>query len=45
MYQNEAVRRGLEFVVDITTSPKMVWGDSKKIRTVVANLTANAGTP
>ena len=43
MYQNEAVRRGLEFLVDTTTSPKMVWGDSKKIRTVVANLTANAG--
>ncbi|KZW02251.1 hypothetical protein EXIGLDRAFT_760088 [Exidia glandulosa HHB12029] len=42
LYQNEASRRGLAFFVDTITSPRMVWGDSKKIRTVVANLTANA---
>ncbi|GBE85224.1 histidine kinase [Sparassis crispa] len=42
LYKNEAHRRGLGFVVDLVDSPKMVLGDARKIRTVVANLTANA---
>ena len=41
--RNEAARRSVEFDLDLSGSPKMVVGDSKKIRTVVANLTANAG--
>lgn len=41
--RNEATRRNLKFDLDLATSPKMVVGDAKKIRTVVANLTANAG--
>lgn len=44
LYRSEAVRRGLEFNVDASNGPRMVIGDAKKIRTVVANLTANAGT-
>ncbi|KAI0823185.1 hypothetical protein BC628DRAFT_1411740 [Trametes gibbosa] len=42
LYQNEARRRGLQFVLDLQGCPKEVVGDSRKIRTVVANLTANA---
>lgn len=43
VYRNEAIRRGIEFIVDTSTVPEVVVGDSKKIRTVVSNLTANAG--
>jgi signal transduction histidine kinase len=43
LYRIEAMRRQIGFVVDTTDCPQMVTGDSKKIRTVVSNLTANAG--
>ena len=43
LYKNEALRRDLTFEIDLGDSPKWVVGDAKKIRTVVANLTANAG--
>ncbi|THH10468.1 hypothetical protein EW145_g1296 [Phellinidium pouzarii] len=42
LYRNEATRRNIHFDLDVIDSPKMVIGDAKKIRTVVANLTANA---
>ncbi|CAE6489892.1 unnamed protein product [Rhizoctonia solani] len=42
LYRIEAMRRQIQFVVDTTDCPQMVTGDSKKIRTVVSNLTANA---
>ncbi|OBZ71696.1 Histidine protein kinase 1 [Grifola frondosa] len=42
LYRNEAARRGLEFELDLSKCPRLVVGDSRKIRTVVANLTANA---
>ncbi|KEP47962.1 putative phytochrome-like histidine kinase [Rhizoctonia solani 123E] len=42
LYRIEAMRRRIQFVVDTTDCPQMVTGDSKKIRTVVSNLTANA---
>ena len=42
LYRNEASRRGLQFNLDLQNCPRQVVGDSKKIRTVVANLTANA---
>ncbi|EJD54682.1 hypothetical protein AURDEDRAFT_79671 [Auricularia subglabra TFB-10046 SS5] len=42
IYEKEAARHNVSFTVDTTTSPSMVWGDAKKIRTVVANVTANA---
>ncbi|KAH8077263.1 hypothetical protein BXZ70DRAFT_962911 [Cristinia sonorae] len=42
LYRNESSRRGLEFEVDMVNCPKFVIGDAKKIRTLVANLTANA---
>ena len=42
LYRNEAGRRGLHFNLDLRNCPKQVVGDSRKIRTVVANLTANA---
>ncbi|KAI0330793.1 hypothetical protein GY45DRAFT_1370433 [Cubamyces sp. BRFM 1775] len=42
LYRNEARRRGLQFVLSLKGCPKQVVGDSRKIRTVVANLTANA---
>ncbi|EIN12484.1 hypothetical protein PUNSTDRAFT_118301 [Punctularia strigosozonata HHB-11173 SS5] len=42
LYKNEAARRNLSFTVDLTGCPKTVLGDAKKIKTVVANLTANA---
>ena len=44
VYRNEAARRGMEFKLDVECAPRMVIGDAKKIRTVVANLTANART-
>lgn len=44
VYRNEAARRGLYFNVDISACPQTVIGDARKIRTVVANLTANART-
>ena len=42
LYRNEASRRGLIFDLDLKHCPRQVVGDSRKIRTVVANLTANA---
>ncbi|KAA1473801.1 hypothetical protein DENSPDRAFT_903583 [Dentipellis sp. KUC8613] len=42
LYKSEALRRGLGFNVDVTNSPGMVIGDASKVRTVVANVTANA---
>ncbi|PIL35229.1 transporter [Ganoderma sinense ZZ0214-1] len=42
LYRNEAWRRGLKFSIDVQHCPRHVVGDCKKIRTVVANLTANA---
>ncbi|KAG9102501.1 Light-sensor Protein kinase, partial [Ceratobasidium sp. 392] len=42
LYRIEAMRRQIQFVVDTSDCPQMVTGDSKKIRTVVSNLTANA---
>ncbi|KAI0088500.1 hypothetical protein BDY19DRAFT_947972 [Irpex rosettiformis] len=41
-YRNEAQRRGLGFSLDFTDCPGTVVGDARKIRTVIANLTANA---
>jgi signal transduction histidine kinase len=45
VYRNEAGRRNLEFKLNISESPKAVVGDPKKIKTVVANLTANSREP
>ncbi|KAF9013357.1 hypothetical protein BDQ17DRAFT_1386916 [Cyathus striatus] len=42
IYRKEANRRSIEFLLDLENSPTVVVGDSKKIRTVVQNLTANA---
>ncbi|EJU03328.1 hypothetical protein DACRYDRAFT_65545 [Dacryopinax primogenitus] len=42
LYRIEAERRKLQFTIDTSESPKIVVGDARKIRTVVANLTANA---
>ncbi|KIP01296.1 hypothetical protein PHLGIDRAFT_507654 [Phlebiopsis gigantea 11061_1 CR5-6] len=42
VYRNEAARRDLDFYLDVQNCPKTVVGDVRKIRTVVANLTANA---
>ncbi|CAE7222203.1 unnamed protein product [Rhizoctonia solani] len=42
LYRIEAMRRQIQFIVDTSDCPQMVTGDSKKIRTVVSNLTANA---
>ncbi|KAI0930755.1 hypothetical protein AcV7_004852 [Taiwanofungus camphoratus] len=42
LYRNEASRRRLGFKLELSRCPRMVVGDSRKIRTVVANLTANA---
>ncbi|KAF9651648.1 hypothetical protein BDM02DRAFT_3090893 [Thelephora ganbajun] len=41
IYRNEARRRNLQFAFEVS-GPRVVVGDSRKIRTVVANLTANA---
>jgi signal transduction histidine kinase len=42
LYKYEAQRKGLDFEVDLAGDLRMVIGDSSKVRTVVANLTANA---
>lgn len=42
LYKYEAQRKGLKFEVDLAADLPMVIGDLSKIRTVVANLTANA---
>ncbi|EAU85944.2 atypical/HisK protein kinase [Coprinopsis cinerea okayama7 len=42
VYKAEADRRGLNFTLELQSSPCTVIGDSKKIKTVVQNLTANA---
>lgn len=43
IYSAEAARRGLDFVVDDSQAPDgLVLGDLKKVRTIVANLVANA---
>ena len=44
VYKNEAERRDINFHLDLSQSPCIVIGDSKKIRTVVQNLTANSRT-
>ncbi|KIY71736.1 hypothetical protein CYLTODRAFT_450579 [Cylindrobasidium torrendii FP15055 ss-10] len=41
-YKLESERRCLGFEVDISSSPRQVVGDAKKIQTVVQNLTGNA---
>lgn len=41
-YRSEAERRSIEFNLEIGEIPEMVVGDSRKIRTVVQNLTSNA---
>ena len=45
VYRTEAERRNIKFAITMGDLPKLVIGDSKKIRTAVANLTANAGEP
>ncbi|EKM49752.1 uncharacterized protein PHACADRAFT_106758 [Phanerochaete carnosa HHB-10118-sp] len=42
VYRNEAARRGVNFRLNLDNCPETVIGDAKKIRTVIANLTANA---
>ncbi|KAG8809948.1 Light-sensor Protein kinase, partial [Serendipita sp. 399] len=42
VYQVEATRRQLEFQINLDDAPRYVVGDSRKIKTVVANLTSNA---
>ncbi|KAJ6466421.1 phytochrome-like protein [Mycena sanguinolenta] len=42
LYRKEAQRRNISFNMELENSPKMVVGDSKKIQTVVQNLTANS---
>jgi signal transduction histidine kinase len=42
LYKHEAQRKGLDFEVDLAGDLRMVVGDSSKVRTVVANITANA---
>lgn len=44
IYASEAKRRGLQYDIDVHAAPDcFLVGDQKKIRTVVANLIANAG--
>ena len=43
VYRTEAERRDIRFTITMENLPKLVIGDAKKIRTAVANLTANAG--
>ncbi|KAF8839543.1 hypothetical protein BDN67DRAFT_748905 [Paxillus ammoniavirescens] len=42
IYRNEAKRRGIEFILDVKDGPQGVIGDITKVKTVIANLTANA---
>ncbi|KAH7913421.1 hypothetical protein BJ138DRAFT_1146165 [Hygrophoropsis aurantiaca] len=42
IYRNEAVRRNIAFHISVSEGPRGVVGDITKIKTVVANLTANA---
>ncbi|KAI0293841.1 hypothetical protein B0F90DRAFT_1760492 [Multifurca ochricompacta] len=42
LYKHEAQRKGLDFELNLSDNPHMVVGDSSKVRTVVANITANA---
>ena len=42
LYKYEAQRKGLHFEIDLACDLRMVVGDANKVRTVVANLTANA---
>ncbi|KAF7346045.1 ATP-binding cassette transporter [Mycena sanguinolenta] len=42
LYRKEAQRRNISFNMELENSPKIVVGDSKKIQTVVQNLTANS---
>lgn len=42
LYKHEAKRNGLDFELNLAGDPRMIIGDSSKVRTVVANLTANA---
>ncbi|KAG7088619.1 hypothetical protein E1B28_012592 [Marasmius oreades] len=42
LYRKEAERLGIDFQVHTDDAPKNVVGDSRKIKTVVQNLTANA---
>ncbi|EGO23709.1 Fph type histidine kinase [Serpula lacrymans var. lacrymans S7.9] len=42
IYSHEAARRNIDFKLEAEGGPKQVVGDAKKIKTVVANLTANA---
>ena len=43
VYRTEAERRDIRFTITMENLPKLIIGDAKKIRTAVANLTANAG--
>lgn len=43
LYQTETIRRGIEFRVTVSDDlPPIVVGDSRKMRTVISNLVANA---
>lgn len=43
LYETESKRRGIEFSVKVDSNlPQMVIGDSRKVRTLVSNLAANA---
>jgi signal transduction histidine kinase len=44
IYHDEAKRRGIDFVLEVGDAPRGVIGDVNKMKTVVANLTANART-
>ncbi|KAF8208676.1 hypothetical protein K438DRAFT_1812696 [Mycena galopus ATCC 62051] len=42
LYRKEAQRRNIAFNLELENSPQIVVGDSKKIQTMVQNLTANS---
>lgn len=43
LYETESKRRGIDFTVNVDEAlPRMVVGDSRKIRTLISNLAANA---
>jgi len=42
LYQHEAQRKALKFEVNLAGDLRMIVGDLSKVRTVVANLMANA---